>query len=71
MTRYRVEYTEVKPGNYHDLQCDMIDGDLTTVRDYFDARHISAVAPILVIEQTKSDGYGRVVPASEWDVMED
>lgn len=68
MTSYRVEYTGVKPGGARDRQCDIVRGDLEDVRNYFDERHIWAADPIVVVEHTQSDGNGRIVPASEWDV---
>jgi hypothetical protein len=70
MTSYRVEYTEVKPGGHRDRQCDIVRGDLEAVRAYFDDCDIWAADPIVVVEHTQSDGSGRVVPASEWDVCE-
>lgn len=69
MTSYRVEYTEMKPGGYRDRQCDIVRGGLEDVRVYFDERDIWAADPIVVVEHTQSDGLGRVVPASEWDVV--
>jgi hypothetical protein len=68
MTSYRVEYTSMKPGGARERECDLVRGDLEAVRAYFDAQDIWAADPILVIEHTQSDGAGRVVPASEWDV---
>lgn len=68
MTSYRVEYTEIKPGGAHDRQCDIVRGSLEDVRTYFDERDIWAADPITVIEHTQSDGNGRTVPASEWDI---
>lgn len=72
MTRYRIKYTEIKPGGHHERQDDMIMGTLATVRDYIDAHQVYAIDPVVIIEQSgKSDGYGREVPASEWDVIEE
>jgi hypothetical protein len=71
MTSYRVEYTEMKPGGARDRQCDIVRGSLDDVRAYFDARSIYGLDPIVVVEHTQSDGNGRVVPASEWDVYEE
>ena len=71
MARYRIQYTEVLPGGYHSRQDDLISGDLQSVRDYLDARRIYGRDPIVITEHTQSDGNGRIVPASEWDVCED
>ncbi len=70
MTRYRVQYTEMKPGGTLERQDDMVHGDLEALRNYFDQCVIWAASPIVVIEQGPSDGNGRIVPASEWDVCE-
>ncbi len=69
MMKYRVQYTEMKPGGTLDRQDDMVHGDLEAVRCYFDRQRIWAADPIVVIEQGASDGPGRIVPASEWDVL--
>lgn len=70
MTRYRVQYTSVKPGGAREREDDMVHGDLESVRCYFDRQSIWAADPIVVIEQVASDGPGRVVPVTEWDVCE-
>jgi len=49
----------------------MIVGDLTTVRQYLDLTPVYALDSIVVTEQGPSDGPGRVVPASEWDVIDE
>ena len=69
-SKYRVQYTEMIPGGARYRQDDMVYGDLESVRNYFDARDVWAADPMVVIEQGPSDGFGRVVPASEWDVCE-
>jgi hypothetical protein len=68
MTSYRIEYTEHKPGGYLERQCDRVVGDLETVRTYLDNQDVWAADPIVITEYTQSDGRGRIVPASEWDV---
>lgn len=68
MTKFRLQYTQVKPGGHHVRQDDLIWGTLEDVRTYFDARRIWGADPIVVIEQILSDHPGRVVPASEWDI---
>lgn len=73
MTSYRVEYTEIKPGGHRTRQCDRIVGTVQDVRDYLNSGriHVYGLDPIVITEHTKSDGIGRDVPASEWDVYED
>lgn len=68
--RYRVQYTEMMPGGSRYRQDDLVIGDLEAVRDYLDARSIWSYSPIVITEHTQSDGIGRIVPASEWDVCE-
>ena len=70
MTRYRIQYTKMKPGGTLEKQDDLIHGTLEDVRMYIDTSHVHGRSPITITECTKSDGYGRVVPASEWDVYE-
>lgn len=73
MTRYRIDYTEMTPGrpeNYTKQSTIVHGNDLGCVRDYLDSQYVYAREPITVIEQVQSDGPGRVVPASEWDVDE-
>lgn len=74
MTRYRIQYTEVVPGGSHYRQDDIVhagERGVLSVLDYLDQRSVWAADPIVVIEHTQSDGFGRIVPASEWDVCED
>lgn len=68
MASYRVEYTSMKPGGARERECDLVRGTLDDVRDYFDECDIWAADPIVVVEHTESDGNGRIVPASEWDI---
>ncbi len=68
MASYVVKYTEMKPGGHLERQCDRVRGDLESVREYFDNTTVFARDPITVIEFTESDGIGRVVPSSEWDI---
>ena len=68
--KYRVQYTEMIPGGARYKQDDLVMGDLQTVRDYLDTRSIWSYDPITITEHTQSDGIGRIVPASEWDVCE-
>jgi hypothetical protein len=68
MTSYRVEYTSMKPGGARERECDLVRGTLDDVRTYFDAQDIWAADPIVVVEHAQSDGHGRIVPASEWDI---
>ena len=68
MASYRVQWTEMKPGGHRERQDDLVRGDLEDVRNYFDSHSVYGRDPIVVIEHTESDGRGRVVPASEWDV---
>lgn len=73
MTRYRVKYTEVVPGGTHYHQDTIVypgERGILSINDYLDQFNIWAADPIVVIEHTQSDGNGRVVPASEWDVCE-
>lgn len=69
-SKYRVQYTSVKPGGTREREDDMVYGNLEAVRCYFDEQSIWAADPIVMIEQGMDDGPGRVVPASEWDVCE-
>jgi hypothetical protein len=74
MTRYRIQYTEVVPGETHYRQDDIVypgDRGVLSILDYLDKRSVWAADPIVVIEHTQSDGNGRIVPASEWDVCEE
>ena len=71
MARYRIDFTEIKPGGHHDRQSDMVIGTLATVRQYLDRHQVYALDPIVVTEQGPSDGPGRVVPASEWDIIDE
>lgn len=64
----QVQYTEVKPGGTHVPQNDLVVGGLDDVRAYIDTRRVWAADPITVTEAAESDGIGRAVPASEWDV---
>lgn len=70
-TKYTVQYTEMVPGGELYRQSDIVHGDLEAVRCYFDRQSIWAADPIVVTEHTQSDGLGRVVPASEWDICEE
>jgi hypothetical protein len=65
---YRIEWTRFVPGGYHSRECSSIRGDLESVRNFLDSQDIYAKDPIVVVEHTKSDGFGRIVPAEEWDV---
>lgn len=71
MTRngYRIDWTRFVPGGAHSRECSAVRGDLQTVRDYLDSQSVLAADPIIVTEHTQSDGQGRIVPASEWDVI--
>lgn len=71
MTSYRVQYTEVKPGGHHARQDVRVVGTLDNVRAEIDGHRVYAQDSIVVTEHTQSDGTGRDVPASEWDVYED
>jgi hypothetical protein len=73
MTRYRIDYTEMTPGrpeNYTKQSTIVHGEDVRCVMDYLDTQLVYGRDPIVVIEQTQSDGPGRIVPASEWDVCE-
>lgn len=60
------------PGGYHSKESSFVRGDLGTVREYLDGQDVYGREPITVTEFTQSDqAFGRVVPASEWDVDED
>ena len=67
---YRIDYTEIKPGGTHVRQSDVVRGGLEDVRNYLDARRVAGLDPIVITEHTKSDGDGRIVPASEWDAAD-
>lgn len=71
MTSYRVQYTEIKPGGSHARQDENVRGTLADVRDLIDSHHVFGLDPIVITEFTTSDSCGRVVPASEWDVIDD
>lgn len=71
MASYRVQYTEVVPGDHHYRQDESVRGTLADVRAYLDTRTVWAADPIIVTEHLQSDSAGRIVPASEWDVMDD
>jgi hypothetical protein len=66
--RYGVRYTEVKPGGSHARQ-DAVCRSLEEVRALLDSRRVYAGDPIEVVEYLASDSTGRVVPASEWDIV--
>lgn len=70
MASYRVQYTEIKPGGSHARQDVTVRGTLDDVRAEIDSRRVYALDPIIVTEHTKSDGIGRIVPASEWDAAD-
>lgn len=67
---YRIDWTRFVPGGYHSRECSAVRGDLDTVRTFLDDQLVYADGePIVVTEFTKSDQqWGRIVPASEWDV---
>jgi hypothetical protein len=67
---YRIEWTRFVPGGAHSRECSAIRGDLGSVRDFLDSQMVYGREPIVVVEHTQSDGQGRVVPASEWDICE-
>jgi hypothetical protein len=72
--KYTIEYTEMIPGGDLYRQCDIVhagDRGIAAVGDYLDKRDVWGKDPIVVTEHTQSDGIGRIVPASEWDVCED
>jgi hypothetical protein len=74
MTKFRVQYTSVKPGGAREREDDIVyagDRGVLAVGDYLDQHNVWAADPIVVTEHTQSDGIGRIVPASEWDVCED
>ncbi len=68
---YRIEWTQFVPGGDHSRECSAIRGDLESVREFLDSQDILAKDPIVVVEHTESDGTGRIVPTSEWDICED
>lgn len=67
---YRIDWTRFAPGGHHERECSAVRGDLETVREFLDSQPVYGLGePIVVTEYTKSDQqYGRIVPASEWDV---
>ena len=65
---YRIEWTRFVPGGAHSRECSAIRGDLESVRNFLDSQDVLAADPIVVVEHVTSDGNGRAVPASEWDV---
>lgn len=66
---YRIEWTRYVPGGDHSRECSSVRGDMQTVRDYLDAQCVwGRGEPIIITEHTQSDGVGRIVPASEWDI---
>jgi len=68
---YRIDWTRFVPGGAHSRECSAVRGDLETVREFLDDQMVYGKEPIVVTEYTKSDqAFGRVVPASEWDVCE-
>lgn len=67
---YRVQYTEIKPGGSHARQDVSVRGTLDDVRAEIDGHHVYGRDPIVVTEHTQSDGRGRIVPASEWDIAD-
>jgi hypothetical protein len=68
---YRIDWTRFVPGGAHERESSAIRGDLQSVRNFLDNQDVYGREPIVVTEHTKSDGFGRVVPASEWDVCEE
>ncbi len=66
--RYRVQYTEVKPGGSHARQDRGGLRSLDDVRALLDSLRVYGRDPIVVTEYASSDAAGRVVPASEWDI---
>lgn len=73
MNGYRIDWTRFVPGGNHERESSAIRGaDLSAVRDFLDSQDVYARGePIVVTEHTESDGIGRVVPASEWDICEE
>jgi len=72
MAQYRVDWTRMVPGGAHSRESSLVYGGLENVRDFLDKQEVwSRGLPIVVTEHTQSDGNGRVVPASEWDVIVD
>lgn len=67
---YRIEWTRLVPGGAHERECSAVRGSLEDVRNYLDSQDVLASDPIVVVEHTQSDGMGRIVPQSEWDVCE-
>lgn len=63
---YRVEFTEIKPGNNPERQCDLVYGTVYDVRAYIGkysaAGRVDWAAGIIVTEYTESDSTGRVLP---------
>lgn len=68
---YRIDWTRFVPGGAHERECSAVRGGLEAVREFLDNQDVLAKDPIVVTEYTKSDqAFGRIVPASEWDVCE-
>lgn len=62
MTSYRIEYTEVKPGDPPVEQCDLVYGRRVDVLLYL-APRLTYIVPgsVKITEYTMSDSYGRRV----------
>jgi hypothetical protein len=71
MNGYRIEWTRFVPGGTHSRESVSIRGTLEDVRIYLDSQSVFGRDPIVVVEHTQSDGNGRVVPAEEWDIIDD
>lgn len=69
MTQYRIDWTRWVPGGHHTRESSLVCGGLEDVRNFLDAQLVFG-DPIVVTEHTRSDGMGRIVPDSEWDVCE-
>lgn len=64
-TKYRVEFTEVLPGERKLSRNDLVTGDITAVQDHLD-RFSWIIGSATVTEFVGSDAQGRIVPATEW-----
>ena len=68
---YRIDWTRMVPGGVHERESSFVRGDLETVRNFLDSQDVwGRGEPIVITEHITSDGFGRVVPASEWDICE-
>lgn len=69
---YRIDWTRTVPGGNHTRESSLVRGSLVDVRRFLDGQRVwSRGLPIIITEHTMSDGVGRIVPAAEWDVMDD